>query len=185
MSDLQKAILIVEGSIGADKTTFIKELIKVIEHENKTYKIYEEEILKENKRLLEKYYDNLEVYGQEIQNWIIRSRQQQIERMKNENVEIIIFDRGIISTRIFTRLQRKEGLLTKTQKKQILDRTIQYKEYFKDALVLYLTPGIEEEIKRTTKRNRNIENKVTEQYLRKLSKTYQKEIGKEYSNYHK
>ena len=54
---------IVEGNIGAGKSTFIRKLTEELNRRGITYKVYKEEI---NNEVLNKYYDNPQENGYEF-----------------------------------------------------------------------------------------------------------------------
>src|SRR5271170_539932 len=167
---------IVEGNIGAGKSTFIRKLTEELNRRGIIYKVYKEEI---NNEVLNKYYDNPQENGYEFQEKIIAQRLEQLKKVNNE-VQINIFDRSLLSTRIFTKVQKHSGYINKEQANKLLRRTDEYANIYNNAQVLYWNPGLKIEKERQKERNRDTERKMRDTYQETVARTYRKEMRNVY-----
>jgi len=135
----EPVVLIVEGSIGAGKSTLINEITKRLDRDKRTYKKYDEKDITESE-LLEKYYENPYEYGYMLQEQVVNNRRKQMEESKEwNNYEFIIFDRTVLSTRIFTKLQYHSGYISFKQEDILIRKTNKYltNKYLRNAIVAY------------------------------------------------
>jgi len=171
----KQVILILEGSMGAGKTTMAKKLMEHIEKQEETYQYLREEI---DKGILKKYYENFEEYCETLQTNIINQRTNQLLRI-DKKVKYVIMDRSILSTRIFTMIQRKLKLISKEKKKEILNKTKNIK--IENTIVLYLKSREEIEKERVKERNDNVQ--IPEEYLKGIYQNYEEMVKKTYRRY--
>src|SRR5271154_1150082 len=104
MNKYKPVTFIVEGGIGAGKSTLIEKITRELEKMNVACTILKEEY---DKQILKEFNDNPKEKGFEFQNYIITQRINQLKETNNNNVQIIIQDRTILSTRIFTKALKK------------------------------------------------------------------------------
>jgi deoxyadenosine/deoxycytidine kinase/8-oxo-dGTP pyrophosphatase MutT (NUDIX family) len=171
---------IVKGGIGAGKTTLIEKVTEELRKRNIVYTLLEEEL--HNKQILKDFNNKPKENGFEFQNYIITQRIKQLEKVNNDT-QIIIYDRTLLSTRIFTKAQKKAGYINNEQTSKLLEQTNEYVNTFDNAEILYLNPGIKIEKERREKRKREAEENMSTIYHEIVSRTYQKEIGRTYKKY--
>src|SRR5271170_1375119 len=180
MNKYKPVTFIVEGGIGAGKSTLISAVTKELEKRNIAHILLEEEL--HNKQILKDFNKKPEENGFKFQEYIITQRIEQLKRINN-NTQIIIHDRTILSTRIFTKAQKKAGYISKEQTRKLLEKTNEYINIFDNAEVLYINPGIKIEKERRIKRKRKAEENISTIYHEIVSETYQKEMRNVYKKY--
>ena len=182
MNEYIPVTFIVDGGISAGKSTFIQIMTEELNKRNITHNVFKEEI--NDKKILEDYYNNPYENGFKLQDHIIKQRIEQLNTVNN-NVQINIFDRSLLSTRIFTKIQKELGYINKEQANKLLIQTDKYINTYNNAEVLYWTPGIEIEKKRRIKRKRRTEEGMNTTYLEMVTRIYEKEMKNTYQKYKK
>ena len=162
-------VIDVEGLIGAGKTTLIGHL--KAHYELKGFKVI---IIKENvdnwSDILPLFYADPKRWAYHFQTKVFLDRVNESINQFKEPADIYITERGVISDRIFMKVLY--------QQKNITD--MEWKDYnqwcglwekvmpFKPDVYLYLTPSMNEVMKRVRKRNRNGEDTVSIEYQQLL-----------------
>jgi deoxyadenosine/deoxycytidine kinase len=170
--------IVVTGTIGGGKSTFIKYLKEFFEQ--KGLKVYVcEELAIKHKDALAHYYSKPNQRSFWFQSYLINMYEMfykyELKEFENK-YDIVIHDRSHDDTYFFTLLnitdQEELDFLDKERKK--------IKMYFD--LVIYVNPGFEKSIEYKEKRDRQVEKNVDRNYLRKVFNIYEREMNNIYPN---
>src|SRR5271170_3097794 len=127
MNKYKPITFIVEGGIGAGKSTLILAVTKELNKRNIVYTLLEEELY--DKQILKDFNNKPGENGFKFQEYIITQRIEQLGKINNDT-QIIIYDRTILSTRVFTKAQKKAGYIDKEQTRKLLEKTNEYVNIF-------------------------------------------------------
>lgn len=166
-------IYIIEGNIGAGKTTFLKRIEKKIPNCQVIYEpvsVWQQYTDKEGKNILEYFYMDPKRYAYTFQNIAFLSRIQMLKTI-DKSKDFIFIERSIFSDiNVFAKNCYETGLMSEIEWRL-------YKDFFKwstshlekiDPIFIYLNCSAETAMKRIRKRNRDEEKTITLTYLQQL-----------------
>ena len=165
--------VVIDGSIGAGKSTLMRNLKTKLISNSKIYNIFEENVSSwMEEGWLHKYYTNIPRYASSFQTRVLLSHiEQKQNAISGENI-VNIFERSAITTvNVFSKMLVDDGsldILEMNLHKQILEMF----NYQKPDLLIYLDTSPELSYERLLKRSRNGETDITLEYLRKLNDMY-------------
>lgn len=174
MSHNKPLIVSIEGNIGSGKSTFIKKLREKYGKNNDFY--FVDEPVKEwtkittedGKNLIENFYSNMERYAYIFQNFAYITRLQKLYKAVNEHKDkIIITERSVESDRyLFAKMLYESGHLNKMEWQV-------YLSWFgflnlKIDKIIYIKTNVDNCMLRIKNRNRDGENKIPRDYIKKL-----------------
>ena len=157
----------IEGNIGAGKT-FLCDLLKANDVKVSQEPVNEWKIGKIN--ILDHFYKNPTKYAYVFQTLVLRTRVEQVRGMEN-----CIIERSVQSDGLFGGLQHSLGNMDDVEYASYL---YQYEQAIQDTPAItqhiYIKTSIDVCIQRISKRNRGQENKISENYLRKLEMAHER-----------
>lgn len=167
-------MIVIEGIIGAGKTTLAKQIQERIPRS----KLYEEPV--GGNPYLAKFYQDPGRWALEMQYWLMAKRYQMHEEaIKEEWYSGIttIHDRSIYGDSVFASVLHQDGLIddlgyhSYLQHRQCMEKSLLIPQQ-----VIYLEVSVDVALSRIKGRGRDCENGITEEYLQKLSISYEKLI---------
>ncbi|AEH52049.1 deoxynucleoside kinase [Pseudothermotoga thermarum] len=162
-----KPKVIVEGTVGAGKTTFIEVMSKKLNLEP-IYELSDQKLVE----ILEKFYADPAKWGFQLQIYFLTKRFEQMDLAKKK-VDVIM-DRSIFCDHIFPLTLLKCGKLTNLEYEIYKDlHTTLLKLATAPRLMVYLRCSTETAIKRIEKRGRSWELKVDKNYWYVLNQCYE------------
>ena len=166
-------MIIIEGIIGAGKSTFVIELAKLIDGSL----LFLEPVENSENPYLEFFYKDMARWGLEMQYYLMAQRfQMHREGIKQEwkNGKITIYDRSIYGDKAFADILHKDGFISDLgYNSYLLMRKAMEQELLVPQCTIFLKVDIETAIKRIQKRNRPCEKGIHADYLRKLERAYE------------
>lgn len=170
-------IIVITGGIGVGKTTFGRELLKYLKEKGYNAQMGPEASLELSEEL-KIFYQDPEKHALFFQNMIIdlyRKKAEELEEL--DNLDYFIFDRTHIDTAVFTKTNIKdEKIITYLENKR---KEIKLDDFHK---VIYIKPPVNIMLKRQAERNREIETKDKNYYI-KIYNAYEKMIDEMYSDH--
>ncbi|TSC55353.1 MAG: Deoxynucleoside kinase [Parcubacteria group bacterium Gr01-1014_18] len=168
-------MIVIEGIIGAGKTTFSHGLHKKIARST----LYLEPV--NSNPYLDKFYKDPARWGLEMQYFLMAKRfQMHVEGIYKEWSEgtTTIFDRSIYGDRAFAEVLHDDGFIDDMGYQSYLQhRQCMEKQLLKPQLVIHLNVGIETAIERVRQRGRECESGISGTYLKSLNNAYLKILG--------
>lgn len=178
----EKHITIVEGSIGAGKSTFAKSLHRYLSNKN-VETIYFPEFV--NQPLLELYLSDMKKYAFSFQVIMARERIQILKKAIEyaKDNKYVIIDRSLLGDYAFAIMQYDNGNITDAEF-EVYKSLIEYEKNIignhinsDDMIILYLNCSSETSLERIRVRNRGGEcDGYNIDYLNNLSKSYEKSL---------
>lgn len=168
-----KIILSIEGNIGSGKSTFLN-LLK--EKYKNNIKFVDEPVTdwlkvntKDNKNLIENFYENKKRYGYLFQNFAYITRIRRLyDAIFNCEEQIIITERSVESDRyLFAELLEEDGAINKMEK-QCYDYWYNFLNLKIDHFI-YINTSVENCMKRIEERARSGEELISKDYINKLN----------------
>ena len=157
----------IAGNIGAGKTTLTKLLSKHYKFEG-----HYEDVVKNP--YLDDFYDQMERWSFNLQIYFLRSRFEQVIRVREEKLDVIQ-DRTIYEdANIFAPNLHAMGLMTARDYKsynglfELMERNLQAPD-----LLIYLRASVPTLVDHIQKRGREYENSIRIDYLRRLNERYE------------
>ena len=111
-------VIVVFGSIGAGKTTFLRELKKYFEKQGKSVYLHEEVSLR-IKKDLDIFYTDPKRYSFMLQDLIIEEFRKDIKIIKENEYDIFLMDRTNKDTKIFTKANISDKLQLEYLRKKL------------------------------------------------------------------
>lgn len=176
--------LIVEGSIGAGKSTMLEQLGRILtmEHKMKTIIIPEPVDVWEATGALAHFYKDTQANGYQFQTFVYSTRVIRINEYvkKYPDADIYLIERSVISDKyLFVKLLQESGGFTPLQ-------TVMYEQWVTmwDGLLpfkaphgfIYLAPSVDETLRRIQIRGRSGEH-VPRDYQEKLHRKHEELFG--------
>ena len=174
-------ICFVEGTIGAGKSTFIKQLQKY--HLNAQF--FQEPVAEwqntkdgNGKNVLSYFYEDMSKYCYMFQSYAFITRISQLDDLDLESKDIIFIERSIFSDRnVFAKTCFETGLLNEiewiTYNTWFYNMLPKYQHIFDNAYFIYLQVSPETAMERINKRSRSEENKISIDYLKTLHQKHE------------
>ncbi len=164
MIKLKSRFIVVEGAIGAGKTSLVLLLSKKF---NAKYNL---EIVEENP-FLSKFYNDIERYAFQTQIFFLLNRyKQQLELVQQDLFNQLLFsDYLFAKDRIFAHLNLSGNELSMYEHLY----EIMVEDIPRPDLIIYLQAGTELLMKRIALRDRPFERKISYEYMRRLNLAYQ------------
>jgi len=164
MIKLKSKFIVVEGAIGAGKTSLVLLLSKRF---NAKYNL---EVVEENP-FLAKFYEDIERYAFQTQIFFLLSRyKQQLELAQQDLFKQLIFsDYLFAKDKIFAHLNLSSNELSMYQRLY----EIMVKDIPQPDLIVYLQASTETLMKRIALRDRPFERKITYEYMKRLNLAYE------------
>ena len=189
-------IIMIEGSCGAGKSTFVKRCKEYLNKHKKTTEVLDETfIMKDPTRRIVNYGSNFKRYkegeitkeqmstiAEDLETWIRDEWMKQIFEfyMRDRKPSILLMDRNLFSTLIFMKLMEKEGFFTKERQKEISRNYKNWSWLIRESLIIWWKTPVEETIKRVEKRGRAGEENL--EYYKRLNKVYEELMLKIFPN---
>ncbi|MCB9026726.1 MAG: deoxynucleoside kinase [Bdellovibrionaceae bacterium] len=166
-------MIIVEGNIGAGKTTLTKNLAKII-----NAKLFLEPV--ETNPYLQKYYDDPKTYALPMQFFLMSTRydmhRQGIEHTWRTG-QTCIFDRSIFGDYVFAKKNWLDGNMSDLDFHNYNQmRRVMFKTLMTPHLTIFLKNDPKVTYKNIVSRSRDCENKIPLEYLQGLHDLYQELI---------
>lgn len=167
--------LVIDGSIGAGKTTLIRNLKTRLES-NPNYQFFEENVKSWSQEgWLEKYYTNIPRYAASFQTRVLLSHIHQRVNIKHSDDVTNIFERSAITTvNVFSKMLVEDGMMDQLEM-NLHQQLLEMFNYQKPDLLIYLDTSPENSYERLLKRARNGESTISLDYLQKLDRIYKQE----------
>ena len=164
MIKLKSRFIVVEGAIGAGKTSLVLLLSKMF---NAKYNL---EVVEENP-FLSKFYNDIERYAFQTQIFFLLSRyKQQIELAQQDLFNRLVFsDYLFAKDRIFAHLNLSGSELSMYERLY----EIMVKDIPSPDLIVYLQASTDMLMKRIVLRDRPFERKISYEYMRRLNLAYE------------
>lgn len=159
--------IIVEGTVGAGKTTFINILAKRLKLEP-LYELTDQKLV----HILEKFYADPTKWGFQLQIYFLTKRFQQM-KIGCQKIDVIM-DRSIFCDHIFPRVLLKRGEMTELEYaiyEELHDQLVDLSS--PPQLMIYLKCSTKTAIDRIKKRGRLWELQIDEAYWETLNQEYE------------
>lgn len=177
----KKNIISIEGNIGAGKTTFINIIknyfnnVKIIEEPVEMWKNITD---KNNKNILQKFYDDENRWAYTFQNLASISRIIKIlDNIKDSDSDLIFLDRSLdTDANVFEKMLYESGKITEIEHKIYLiwyNFVYNYLQFNTDNIIIYLRCEPHKALERIKKRNREEEKTISIEYLTELHKYHE------------
>ena len=163
---MKNKLILVSGTIGAGKTTFIKKLTKELGWASSNESVFDNPYL-------DKFYSDPSKWSYHLQTYILGIVAKQHKEL-SETPNYVLLDRGIYdAANVFVRSLYEQNIMTKEE----------FNSYFalydliiptlkKPDLVIYIECNIETALKRIKKRGIECEQSIDYNYLNLLEKHY-------------
>lgn len=167
-----KKIYVLEGNIGAGKTT----ILKLIGKHFKDVELVEEPVKEWQNvggmNLLDSFYSNPKRWGFSFEFNSMLTKLESLLKAANSDKPIIIIERSILSNKVFIDLSYELGKLEKMEYIMLMNTYNFYLQniYPQISGIIYLDTPVDECVKRITKRNRGEECSIDKSYLKDLKK---------------
>lgn len=191
LSNLNNNVIVsIDGNIGSGKSTLLNKLKKHYENEKKIIFLKEpvdewEKIKdKNNETIIEKFYENKKKYSFSFQMLAYISRYKILkEALENNNNCILITERSIFTDKmVFAKMLYERGDMEEINYKIYLQWFNFLSEKINVNKLIYIDTKTDICIKRISKRNREGENKIELEYLKKCE-DYHKSMINKLNNY--
>lgn len=171
MKSLFRKIFVVEGNIGAGKTTILKELEKAIPRCAVLYEPVERWKNVNGGNLLDKFYSNPQRWAFTFELESMASKVRELKRLLNSEAEVIIMERSIFSDKAFQTVSFLSNKLSSMETSLLDDlrKDFMY-DYPSINAVFYLDVDPKVCLERIKKRGRKEELGITKGYLEILEK---------------
>ncbi|RHZ58156.1 hypothetical protein Glove_375g74 [Diversispora epigaea] len=189
-------IIMIEGSCGAGKSTFVGKCKEYLTKYKKTVEILDESfITKDSSKRIINYGSNLKKYKEkeitkeqmeeiaiELEEWIRDKWMKQIFEFytRERKPSILLMDRNLFSTLIFMKLMEEEGFFSKEKQEEVSTNYNNWSWLIRESLVIWWKTPVEETIKRVEKRGRTGEEDL--KYYKNLDEVYRKLMLEIYPN---
>jgi deoxyadenosine/deoxycytidine kinase len=178
-------VIEVEGIIAAGKTTLIEEcLIPYLKEKGWRVTLIKEPV-DEWTEILPLFYEDPKRWAYHFQTTAFHSRVRESQRMWREHAsvtDVFITERGPLSDQLFMKTLHQSGQITDLELKHYYDWWKLWTEVmpFYPDMILYLSPSIDESMRRINERARPGEEKVTPGYQQTLMKVHDELFGHEF-----
>lgn len=165
MNKINKIYIGVMGTIGSGKTTLAKELSSVM-----NLNFYREKV--DNNRYLKSFYLNMKKYSFQTEINMLYNRWIQQENILASD-KGSIQDRTIYEDMAFAKLLHNSNLMTSDDFKtytELYEKVISTMSY--PDIIIYLNISVQTSMRRIGKRGRQMEESISEDYLKDLKKEY-------------
>ncbi|MEJ5230515.1 MAG: deoxynucleoside kinase [Pseudothermotoga sp.] len=162
-----RPLIIVEGTVGAGKTTLINRLAERLSLEP-LYELTDQKLV----QILEKFYADPTKWGFQLQIYFLTKRLEQM-RIACEKQDVVM-DRSIFCDHIFPTVLLKRGEMTELEYliyKELYDQLIDVSS--PPQLMIYLRCSTKTAIDRIKKRGRLWELQIDQEYWEKLNQEYE------------
>ena len=159
-------ILIIDGVVGAGKTTLAEKLGKAL-----NIPVYFELQSQTTYNLLEEFYKDKKRWAFALQVHFLNERFRMIREIHHKGIGIL--DRSIFGDRIFASMLHEDGYMTKDEfdtYSSLLDNMLQYVS--NPDILLYIDCDLETAMERINIRGREMEQSVDEYYWKRLNEKY-------------
>lgn len=191
MSQSKFKVIVVDGIIGAGKTTVIRECLEPYfrQHGARVTVIYEnvDDWIKSGR--LQRFYDDPPRWAYHFQTMAFNDRIDKTRdtfRATKDDTDVYILERSIFTDVLFMRMLKDSGTITDFEYHDYMKLWVKWSELmpFKPDLFVYLKPDLEEAMKRLRSRNRDGEAGVSSDYQTKLEVEHDKFLGGETARIH-
>jgi len=162
-----RPLIIVEGTVGAGKTTLINRLAERLSLEP-LYELTDQKLL----QILEKFYADPTKWGFQLQIYFLTKRLEQMKiGCEKQNV---VMDRSIFCDHIFPTVLFKRGEMTELEYliyKELYDQLIDLSS--PPQLMIYLKCSTQTAVERIKKRGRLWELQIDQEYWERLNQEYE------------
>lgn len=173
-------IISIEGNIGSGKSTIVK-LLKDIYKNNKSICFLDEPVNQwlnlrdsNNKNILNYFYENIEEYAFPFQMNAYISRLKLINEAVNNGYDIIITERCVQTDRyVFAKMLYEEDKIKEINYKIYLEWFDYFIKDISNIYHIYINTNPEIAYERVKKRNRQSENNITLDYLKKCHQAHE------------
>lgn len=169
------ALVVIEGTIGAGKTTLVQNLEELLSENVITLK----ECISEN--LMAIYYSNMQKWGMISQNMCMQeslARSEKADVLRKGGQQVLV-DCGFLRTGAFAGALHEQGIMSDSEYALHMDMHAHLMDKINPPdLVIYLDVSPDVALGRIKSRSRDSETTVTKQYLQMLEKHYRRVLQK-------
>lgn len=191
MADHKFKVVVVDGIIGAGKTTIIKNCLEPYfrNHGARVTVIYEnvEDWVKSG--ALQQFYDDPSRRGYQFQTMAFHDRIVKTQKAYRENkdtTDIFILERSIFTDVLFMKMLRESKTIDESEYRDYMNLWTMWSQLmpFKPDLFIYLRPDLDEAMNRLRARNRDGETGVSLKYQTELQAKHDEFLGGETAKIH-
>lgn len=177
-------VLVIDGIIGAGKSTLIEEcLVPIFSERGLTVTVVREPVdMWKAKGSLQQFYKDPSRRGYQFQTRAFhdRVRESQKQYLKYRKVtDIFLLERSVFTDLLFMKMLRESGTIDQTEYDDYFDLWTMWEEVmpFLPDLFVYLKPGIDVAMSRLQERNRDGESAVSVGYQTALQEKHDEFLG--------
>jgi deoxyadenosine kinase len=171
INTVDKMFISVCGMIGAGKSCLATKLGKIM-----NLPVFYEEVIEIDNHYLEDFYKDMKSNAFSLQIQLLHSRMEQLKKIRNEK-NGCIQDRTIYEDTIFVSLLHDEGYIDDKSYNAYKDLFSTLTEYMvRPTIIIFIDVLPHISLERILNRNREMEGKITLEYLTKLYNKYQQFI---------
>jgi len=180
-------VLVVDGIIGAGKTTLIQDcLVPILSEWGLRITVVPEPVEKwKVLGRLEQFYEDPSRRGYQFQTRAFHDRvktSQEIHRKYAAHTDVFLLERSVFTDLLFMKTLRESQTIDETEYEDYLDLWTMWEEVmpFRPDLFVYLKPDVDVAMKRLQERNRDGESTVSKDYQVALEEKHDEFLGGDY-----